>query len=87
MTARLASRISLAFFLALAPPALALRPQTYRAGLEEAEVVRAIAEEWGLSFTATPPTLAQLLAAFLPGPLAVELAAGLEQGEALGRQL
>ncbi len=55
---------------------------TFLGGLEEAEVVRPIAEEWGLSFAAVPPTLTQLLAAFIPGPLAAELAAGLEQVEA-----
>ncbi len=54
-------------------------------GLEErAPLVRALAKARGLGFTPRLPSWIALLAAFVPEPLARELAAGLEEAELLG---
>lgn len=56
-------------------------------GLEErAPLVQALARARGLEFTPRPPSWAALLAAFVPEPLAEELAAGLEEAELIGGQ-
>ena len=49
--------------------------------------IEPVIRELGLSFSAAARTLVALLAAFVPEPLAQELAAGLEQSAGLGRQL
>lgn len=59
---------------------------TYLGGLEEGRIVGVVAGEWGLASRVVPPALLELFAAFVPEPLARELAAGLEETELIGGQ-